>query len=251
MSIPGQRLILQLLLGLMFLIAIEARAEQVRVAVASNFTHAAQALAIQFERDSGHKVTLIFGSTGKHYAQIKNGAPFDLFLAADQRRPQLLESEGKTIGNRITYAIGQLVLWSPNTDYVDSKGAVLGSNSFKRLAIANPRLAPYGKAAQQVLESKQLWRSLLRKMVRGENIAQAYQYVKSGNAQLGFVAYSQLKKPQQAIDGSYWRIPTDLHDPIEQQAVLLNNSDAAQAFFNYLSSEAAKTLIRNHGYSTP
>ncbi|MCW8884383.1 MAG: molybdate ABC transporter substrate-binding protein [Motiliproteus sp.] len=250
MSIPGQRFILRILLPFLLLGSIEAQAEQIRVAVASNFTHAAKALAKDFEAHSGHQVQLIFGSTGKHYAQIKNGAPFDLFLAADKRRPELLESEGQAIGNRITYAIGQLVLWSPKADYVDNVGKVLDGDTFKRLAIANPRLAPYGKAAQQVLQSRQLWRPLLRSMVRGENIAQAYQYVKSGNTQLGFVAYSQLQNPGQAIEGSYWRVPAELHDPIEQQAVLLKDGAGAQAFFSYLSSEPAKTLIRSHGYRT-
>ena len=227
-------------------------ADDIRIAVASNFAGAMQTLARKFEDRSGHKVVLSFASTGKHFAQIKHGAPFDAFFAADVRRPQLLEQEGLAVsGSRFTYAVGRLVLWSPKTDYVDSDGKVLEQRDFRFLAIANPRLAPYGEAARQVLESHSLWESLKERLVRGENINQAFQFVASGNAELGFVAYSQLRQTDAVLEGSYWEVPRDEYSPIEQHAVLLKDGAAARAFLEFVRGTEGSHIIRAHGYDTP
>lgn len=223
-------------------------AAEIRVAVASNFIAAAQELAQQFERESGHRVKLSFGSTGKHYAQILHGAPFDLFLAADVLRPQHLEQEGRIVpDSRFTYALGQLVLWSPTQGMVDPQGAVLKRGDFRYLAIANPKLAPYGRAAKEVIEALGMQQQLVGRMVRGESVGQAFQFVKSGNAALGLVAYAQVQRQQ----GSLWQIPESLYTPIEQQAVLLTTRPTATAFVEYLRSEAALEIIRAYGYRTP
>ncbi|GMR06672.1 MAG: molybdate ABC transporter substrate-binding protein [Gammaproteobacteria bacterium] len=222
-----------------------------KVAVASNFATTMTVLAEHFEKKTDHQVKLIFGSTGKHYAQIRNGAPFDAFFAADIKRPKLLEEEGLAVpGSRFTYAIGKLVLWSPEADVVDSSGKVLEQGGFRYLAIANPKFAPYGRAAREVLQSRGLWDGLKGKIVRGENISQSYQFVNSGNAELGFVAYSQLKHPDQRINGSYWKIPQALYTPIEQQAVLIKDSEAGRSFLSYIQSKEALMIINDHGYET-
>jgi len=230
-----------------------ATADEIRVAVASNFTEAIKSLAERFELNTGHKVTLIFGSTGKHYAQIKNGAPFDVFFAADARRPTILEDEGEAIrGSRFTYAVGKIVLWSPDPKFVDSDSEVLRRKNFRYLAIANPKLAPYGKAAQEALNKLGLWDGLTGSMVRGENIGQTFQFVKSGNAKLGLVAYSQLKRPGELIEGSLWEVPESLYSAIEQQAVLLkSHNETARGFLSFVKSEESKARIRGFGYSTP
>jgi len=230
----------------------QSLAEEIRVAVASNFTDAITSIAARFEARTSHKVALIFGSTGKHYAQIRNGAPFDAFFAADRRRPEVLEQEGAAVpASRFTYALGKIVLWSPEAGYVDATGSVLDRGEFRHLAIANPGLAPYGKAAQEVLQARGLWDRLSRRLVRGENIGQAFQFVKSGNAELGFVAYSQLKRPNQPIEGSFWNVPQALYTPIEQQAVLLKDSEAARGFLSFVRSDEALMIIRDYGYETP
>ena len=234
------------------LISGQAMADEIRIAVASNFAGAIKAAVGLFEAESGHRVTLAFGSTGKHYAQIRNGAPFDAFFAADARRPELLEKESLAIaGSRFTYAVGKLVLWSPATAYVDSQGKVLKQGTFRHLAIANPELAPYGIAAREVLTEHGLWDKLERRLVRGENISQAFQFVASGNAQLGFVAWSQVKRPGHVVKGSYWDVPPALYSPIEQQAVLLKDTEAGRAFMSFMRSEKAIRIIRDHGYETP
>ncbi|MCW9013310.1 MAG: molybdate ABC transporter substrate-binding protein [Gammaproteobacteria bacterium] len=241
-----------LLLLLLLIIAPQTRAAEIRVAVASNFATTMRLLAEQFEASTDHRVTLIYGSTGKHYAQIKNGAPFDIFFAADTRRPELLEIEGNVvIGSRFTYAQGKLVLWSPQADYVDSDAQILASDQFSHLAIANPRLAPYGVAAKQVLESRGLWHKLKSRIVRGENIGQAFQFVKSGNVPLGFVAYSQILQSGVAVQGSIWQVPQELYTPIEQQMVMLQDNDATRAFLAFVRSDRARAIIRSHGYQTP
>jgi molybdate transport system substrate-binding protein len=228
------------------------QAGEIRVAVASNFAGAMREVAQQFEQDYGHDVKLVFGSTGKHYAQIVNGAPFDAFFAADVERPELLEKEQRIQpGSRSTYAFGSLALWSREATLVDEAGKILERGDFRRLAIANPRLAPYGRAAQQVLEGRGLWLSLQPRLVRGENIGQAFQFVASGNAELGFVALSQLIQSDRHKRGSMWRIPEDLYAPIEQQAVLLTQDPAAQAFMDFVQGEPARAIIRAHGYGTP
>ncbi len=254
MNQPGKRIFF--LIGIVAVVWItfagQLMAGEVRVAVASNFSEVIKVIAERFEKSTGHQVILSFGSTGKHYAQIKNGAPYDVFLAADELRPKLLEQEGIALpGSRFTYAIGKLILWSPRKGYVDSAGAVLKQGTFRFLAIANPRLAPYGKAAREVLQALGLWKALGKQMVRGENIGQAFQYIKSGNAELGFVAYSQVKKPGHPIAGSYWMVPQEMYTPIRQQAVLLTKNAAAHAFLSFVRSDAALAIIQSYGYETP
>ncbi len=236
----------------LMLAGINAHADEIHVAVASNFANALKIIAREFETATGHRVIVSIGATGKHYAQIRHGAPFDIFFAADSRRPQLLEAEGIALpGSRFTYAIGKLVLWSPKPGYVDTQGEILQTGEFQHLAIANPRLAPYGKAAQEVLQAQGLWETLKERAVRGENIGQAFQFVKSGNAELGFVAWSQVRRPGQPAAGSWWDVPTSLYTTIEQQAVLLEDSPATQAFVTFINSEAARAIIRQSGYGTP
>ncbi|MDX1334381.1 MAG: molybdate ABC transporter substrate-binding protein [Gammaproteobacteria bacterium] len=236
----------------LLLASMSAFAGQVRVAVASNFAETIRAIAALYQEQTGHSVLISTGSTGKHYAQIRNGAPFDVFLAADARRPALLEQEGiAQPGSRYTYAIGRLVLWSPKADMVDKHGRVLEQGGFRYLAIANPKLAPYGRAAQQFLESRGLWADMQGRLVRGENISQAYQYVASGNAELGLVAYAQIRQPEVAVTGSFWPVPQELYDPIEQQAVLLKDEDLARDFLDFVRSDEARTVIRSYGYGVP
>lgn len=233
-------------------VSLPLSAQEIRVAVASNFTHAMEDIARQFEAQSGHRVTLIFGSTGKIYAQIINGAPFDAFFAADVSRPARLEQADKIqSGSRFSYAFGQLVLWSPDKNLVDKEAGILNSEHFRYLAIANPRLAPYGLAAKQVLESKGLWQPLQPRIVRGENIGQTFHFINSGNAEMGFVALSQVKGLATGERGSLWQIPAELYDPIEQQAVQLTDKTAATALMAFVKSDAGKQIIRSYGYSTP
>ncbi len=228
------------------------KADQLHIAVASNFTHAIKSLAKNFEEKTGHKVVLSFGSTGKLYAQIIHGAPYDVFFAADSERPVLLEKNGQALpGSRFTYATGKLVLWSPQQQLVDTEGKILNRQDFRHLAIANPDLAPYGKAARQILQHEGLWPTLQTRLVRGENIGQAYQFVKSGNAELGFVALAQVNYPGHPATGSWWEIPESLYSPIEQQAVLLKDSPAASDFLQYVKNDASRALIRSYGYGTP
>ncbi len=228
-----------------------ARAEEIRVAVASNFAEAMTVIAGRFEADTGHQVTLIFGSTGRIYAQIVNGAPFDVFLAADAHRPALLEQDGMARpGSRFTYAVGQLVLWSPDPGLVDAGGDVLAQGGFRHLAVANPGLAPYGAAAREVLRARGLWEELAGRIVRGENIGQTFQFVRSGNAELGFVARSQVVRPGRPREGSWWDVPPELHEPLEQQAVLLADKDTARDLLSFMGSDAALEIIRDYGYHT-
>lgn len=236
---------------LAILLPTAAAAEPPRIAVASNFTEAARALADAFHDKTGEEVVLAFGSTGKLYAQVRHGAPFAAFFAADVRRPRLLEEQGGAVaGSRFTYASGRLVLWSPRTGYVEG-AATLRERGFHRLAIANPRLAPYGAAAKAVLEAEGLWQPLRGRLVRGENIGQAYQFVQSGNAALGFVAYAQVKRPGQAIPGSHWAVPTELYPAIEQQAVLLREDPVARRFLEFTASATGREVIAGYGYDTP
>lgn len=241
-----------LFIFLLFFMALPVQAGVIRVAVASNFANTLKNISSHFEKDTGHQVKLSVGSTGKHYAQIKNGAPFDVFFAADSRRPELLDKAGIAIaGSRFTYAQGKLVLWSPQPDLVDAKAQVLESTEFRFLAVANPKLAPYGKAAQEYLQSRGLWKSLRSRMVRGENIGQTFQFVKSGNAQLGFVAASQVMKNGAITEGSAWQVPEQYYTAINQQAVLLKDNSVAQAFLSFLSSAKAQRIIQKCGYEIP
>jgi molybdate transport system substrate-binding protein len=227
-------------------------ADEIRVAVASNFAPTLEKLAARFETTTAHTLTLISGSSGKHYAQITNGAPFDVFFSADSERPIKLEQENNAIaGSRFTYALGKLVLWSPNPDLIDASGEALNQNRFRHLAIANPKLAPYGLAAQQTLQQLGRWEALAPRLVRGENIEQCLQFVTSGNAELGFVAWSQIVANDELKTGSYWQVPTHLYSPIAQQAVLLKDTPAAREFLNFVRSAEARKMIQTSGYDTP
>ena len=229
-----------------------AQAAEVNVAVAANFTAPMQKIAAAFEQDTGHKAILSFGSTGKFYAQIKNGAPFQVLLSADDQTPARLEREGQGVsGTRFTYAIGKLVLWSRQPGLVDDKGDVLRTGRFNRVALADPKLAPYGAAAVQVLGGLGLMSSLAPKFVQGENIAQTYQFVATGNAEIGFVALSQVFADGKLTQGSAWMIPAKLHAPIRQDAVLLGSGKdnaAAAALMAYLRSDKVRAVIRSFGY---
>ena len=188
----------------------------------------------------------------KLYAQIINGAPFDAFFSADTKRPELLDLKGIGIADsRFTYAIGKIILWSPKTNYIDSEGKILSTADFHHLAIANPKLAPYGKAAQQVLKHYKLWKSLRSRMVRGENIGQTFQFVKSANAELGFIALSQVQQADTQISGSFWKVPQALYSPIKQQAILLNDNSASRQFLSYVKSQNALDIIQSSGYAIP
>lgn len=239
-----------LLLGLT--LAFCARADEVHVAVAANFTAPMQRIAAAFEQETGHKAQLSFGSSGKFYAQIRNGAPFQVFLSADDETPARLEREGATLpGSRMTYAVGQLVLWSARPDLVDDQGQVLRRGPFNKLAIANPRLAPYGRAAEEALASLGLMDGLKSRFVQGENIAQTFQFVSTGNAELGFVALSQVFKDGGIKSGSGWIVPSNLHSPIRQDGVILRgakDNPAALALMKFLKGDKAKALIRAYGY---
>ncbi|MDP3654403.1 MAG: molybdate ABC transporter substrate-binding protein [Rhodoferax sp.] len=229
-----------------------ARAGEVSVAVASNFATPMQQIARAFAQDTGHTAVLALGSTGKFYTQIKNGAPFQLLLAADDETPARLEKEGLTVaGSRFTYATGRLVLWSQTPGLVDGQGAVLRKGTFTRIALADPKLAPYGTAALQTLEQLGLVAALQPRMVQGENIAQAYQFVATGNAALGFVALSQVMVQGQMAQGSAWVVPAAMHAPLRQDAVVLangKNNPAALALVAYLKGEKARATIRAFGY---
>ncbi len=228
------------------------QAEEIHVAVASNFRNTASKLATRFNADHSDQVVMIYGASGKLYTQITQGAPFDVFLSADIERPRLLETEGRAIaGTRFTYAIGKLTLWSAKAGLVDPKGEVLHQAAFAKLAMANPRHAPYGIAAEQVLKNLQLDKVLASKIVLGSNIEQAFQYISSGNAELGFVARSQLAQSIWGSQGSRWEVPDTLYQPIEQQAVLIHDKPAARAFLESLASPQSRELIQTDGYDLP
>lgn len=244
------RLLASALAGASFLTT--ASAGDAVVAAAANFKDALDQLEADFESRTGHKLNVTTGSTGKLYAQIINGAPFDVFLAADQERPRLLEESRYAVeGSRFTYAVGRLVLWSPNRALITGDGAaILRDGRFRRLAIANPDLAPYGAAAKDVLEALSLWEALQPKIVRGENISQSFTYAATGNTELGFVALSSIIGLE-IHSGSYWEPPPHLYTPIRQDAVLLKraaDNDAARAFTDYLKSEDARAIIAGLGY---
>lgn len=244
----------KLLLGLMILsVSAFAAAETVHVAVAANFVEPLKNISEQFEKSTGHQVTITSGSTGKIYAQIKNGAPYDLFLAADAKTPAKLEQENAIVPkSRFTYAIGKLALWSAKPDYIDNQGNILKKPSFSHIAIASPKLAPYGLAAMQTLEKMGLDKLLQPKIVQGENIGQTYQFIASGNAELGFVALSQIYKDGKVKSGSAWIVNTQNYDPIRQDAVMLpkaQDNAAASALMKYLKSDAAHQVLQSYGYA--
>jgi molybdate transport system substrate-binding protein len=227
-------------------------ADEVQVAVAANFTAPMQQIAAEFERDTGHKAQLIFGATRKFYAQISNGAPFEVLLAADAATPSKLVNEGNAVvASRMTYAIGKLVLWSAKPGLVDDKGEVLKRTDLAHIAYCNPALAPYGAAAVQAMKSLGVFDALQPRLVQGENITQAYQFVVSGNAEIGFVALSQVFKDGKVSEGSAWVVPRDLYQPIRQDAVILEKGrgkPAAEALMKFLKSEKARAIITSFGY---
>ena len=242
-----------LVLLLPMLLAAPGRAAEVQVAVASNFTAPMQKIAAAFEADTGHKAVLAFGATGAFYAQIRNGAPFQMLLSADIETPARLEQEGlASAGTRFTYATGRLVLWSAQPGFVDGKGDVLARGTFERIALANPKLAPYGAAAIETLTALKQLERLQPRFVQGENIAQTYQFVGTGNAQLGFVALSQVMVDGRIAKGSAWLVPASLHSPLRQDAVTLaagKDNAAAIALAAYLKGDKARAVIRSYGYA--
>lgn len=228
-----------------------AFADQVLVAVSANFIPPFREIATEFEKATGHAVRVAAGSSGNFHSQIKNGAPFEVFLSADTERPKLLEDEGLGVkDSRFTYAIGRLVLWSPNPDLIKGE-ETLRSRNYKRLAIANPKTAPYGVAAMQAMQKLELWDSLQPHIVMGESLGQTMGFIESGNAQLGFVALSQVLDPKIKGQGSRWVVPTNLHEPIKQDVILLtkgNENVAAKALMEFLGSPKSKTIIERYGY---
>lgn len=242
-----------LLLALLTLMPAIACAEEVQIAVAANFAAPLKQLAADFEKDTGHKLVAAFGSTGKFYTQIKSGAPFEVLLAADDETPARLEKEGDGVaGSRFTYAIGRLALWSKQPGFVDESGDVLKKNAFQHLALPNPKLAPYGAAALEVLKALGVLDAVQPKFVTAENLTQVQQFVGSGNAELGFVSLSQVQKDGRLTEGSVWIVPQSYHTPLRQDALLLargKGKPAAEALLAYLKGDKAKALIRGFGYA--
>ena len=236
---------------LLTLVAFSTSAAETRVAVAANFAEPMKQIAADFERASGHTVTLSTGATGKFYAQIVNGAPFDVLIAADDETPARLVAEKHAIsGSAFTYATGKLVVWSATPGFIDGQATVLKNGAFRYLSIANPKLAPYGRAAMETLAALKI-EVPLNKIVTGENIAQTFQFVSTGNADLGFVALSQVWKDGKLTSGSGRIVPVTLHAPIRQDAVLLEKgraNAAASALLAYLKTPAARAVIERYGY---
>jgi len=228
-----------------------AFAEQALVAVAANFVPPFREIAIEFEKSTSHQLQVAGGSSGNFYSQIKNGAPFDVFFSTDMERPKLLEDEGFGVkDSRFTYAIGHLVLWSPNADLIKGE-ETLRSKKFKRLAIANPKTAPYGVAAMQALQKLELWESVQPQIVMGESLGQTIGFIESGNAQLGFVAVSQILDPKIKGQGSRWDVPSNLHEPIKQDVILLTkgkDNSAARALLEFMGGPEARKIIERYGY---
>lgn len=241
-----------ILTALLFTLISPLQAGEVQVAVAANFTAPMQAIARAFEHDSGHQVIAAYGATGQLYAQIQHGAPFEVLLSADASTPATLEAQGQGVrGSRFTYAIGRLVLWSATPDYLDGSDAVLKANLYRYLAIADPKTAPYGLAATQVLAQLGLTEAVQGKLVTGQSIAKALHFIATGNAELGFVALSQVYQDGQLKSGSAWVVPAALHTPIKQDALLLKKGEdnpVAAAFLEYMKGEQAAKIIKAYGY---
>jgi len=240
---------------LLLVISFSPYAATTLVAVAANFSKPMSEIAIEFEKVTGHSAKLSLGSSGKFVSQIENGGPFEVLLSADETGPQKLTQEGYAVANsQFTYALGKLVLWSATTGYVDDQGTVLSTGNFKHIAIADPKLAPYGAAAMEVLKNKGLQAKLQSIMVMGENIAQTYQFISTANAELGFIALSQVINNGKISKGSAWTVPITDYSPIKQGAVLLKlgaNNPAAQALLDYLKSAPALAIIEKYGYGLP
>ena len=242
-----------LVLLILFTTAIASHAEDATAAVAANFTSAFQRLAAAFNKTTGHRVTASFGATGSLYAQIHNGAPFDMLLSADEKYPRQLEEQKLGVsGTRFTYAVGRLALWSPKAGQIDDRGEILRNGNLARLAIANPKVAPYGVAAEETLRNLGLWTQWEPRLVQGESITQTFQFVSSGNASLGFVALAQVRALPKDDVGSYWLVPEKFHTPLRQDAILVQHgahNAAARAFLEYLRSPEAKAIIEELGYT--
>lgn len=238
--------------GFVLCCGVNAHGDEATVAVASNFMLAANQLEEAFELETEHKLNLVFGSSGRFYAQISNGAPFDVFLSADQDKPRaLIENKLAASNSLFTYALGSLVLWSHAEDVVNESSDVLNSDRFSKLAIANERVAPYGVAAEEVITTLNLMTQVRSRLVRGENISQTFQFVSTGNAELGFVARSQVYREDTLISGSAWDVPANLHNPIRQDAVLLTRAvenTAALSFLEFLASDRGREIIQSFGY---
>ena len=232
--------------------AAKVQAVEIKVAVASNFANVLKEVAIEFQKDTGHQLAITPGATGKFYAQISNGAPFDVFLSADDETPRKLAQEGKAIASsQFTYAIGRLALWSPNPEMIDKTADILKTDKFKFIAIANAKVAPYGQAAVQTMQKLGVLTKIEPRVVQGESISQTYQFVSTGNAQLGFVALSQIVENGKIKTGSAWIVPEEMHEQLKQDAVVLQSCkhmSACQALIEYLKSEKAKKLMASYGY---
>jgi molybdate transport system substrate-binding protein len=253
LKFPSLKLINVLVLICACLLENSSNAGEVMVAVASNFSAPMQKIAESFERETGHKVVLAFGASGGFYAQIKNGAPYQVFLSADHETiERLIGDDLAQEQSQFTYAVGRLILWSAKEGYVDAQGDVLKDPKIKKIAIANPKLAPYGVAALQALEKMQLLSSITPKLVIGENVSQTFQFVSTQNADLGFFALSQVYRDGKITRGSGWMVPPNLYEPIRQDAVLLKSakgSEVAKALMNFLKTDRIKSLIKSYGYS--
>ena len=232
--------------------AINTQAAEISVAVAANFSSVLKDIAVEFQKDTGHQLAITPGATGKFYAQISNGAPFDVFLSADDETPRKLAQEGKAIAaSQFTYAIGRLALWSPSPDLVDKSADILKTDKFKYIAIANAKVAPYGQAAVQTMQKLGVLTKIEPRIVQGESIAQTYQFVSTGNAQLGFVAVSQIVENGKIKTGSAWIVPEEMHEQLKQDAVVLQSCKhmtACQALMDYLKSEKVKKMMASYGY---
>lgn len=223
--------------------------EKALIAVAANFQQPMEALAADFQQQTSATLQFTFGSSGRLYAQISNGAPYHAFLSADEERPALLEKQGDAVaGTRFTYAIGRLALWSPSTDVGSPDATMLRSAQLQRLAIAKPDLSPYGAAARQTLQRLNLWDTLQDRLTYGESISQTFHFVHTGNAELGLVAWAQLHALPEATRGSWWIVPEELHAPIRQDAVLLQDNSTARSFLQFLGSKEARETIQALGY---
>lgn len=229
-----------------------AQAAEVSVAAASNFTAPLEHIAVLFQKESGHTLKVSSAASGKLYAQIKGDARFDVFLSADEELPKQLLQEGRAVGgSRFVYATGRLVLWSAQTGLVDEKAAVLNKGNFNMLAIANPVNSPYGVAAKETLTKLTMWNSIQRKLDKGDDLAQTYQLVVSERDDLAFIALSQVMRDGKISQGSWWLVPSEMHKPIRQSAVLLSGAkdkEAAKAFLEFLKGEKARAVMRGFGY---
>jgi molybdate transport system substrate-binding protein len=232
-----------------------AWADEVQVAVASNFAKPLEEIGSKFKAATGHEIKVSAGATGKLYTQIENGAPFEVFISADSKTPKkLVEAKQAEADSQFTYAFGTLVVWSSKDGYVDDKGDVLKKGEFQHLAIANPKTAPYGEAGMAVMEKLGLTAAITPKLVQGENITQTYDFVSTGNAELGFVALSQVSKDGKLKSGSAWQVPQEMYQPLAQDAVLLSkgkDNAAAKALLDYLKGEDAQAVMTSYGYALP